>query len=296
MAYVQPSIQGRFTSTGSNQFISIPSGYDWIRTYNLTQIQAAGAGALEAYWQLGMPQGQGFVYGNSGALTLTQLAAGTGFTFLDSSNMNLQLGASQNITATTSNTSPVFATANTAGVVAGSIVRLFNISSGHSVDGLDFTVSAVTANTNCTLAGVFSASPVTTTNPATGSYRLVNYNSGPWAPWYPPYRTIIAIAPGASTVVSLNVASNYQVGQEVVFSIPYGYGMTQLDGMTGTITAVVNPLVGNAYISTITVNINSTGFTPFTFLNTNSLKNRAVVAPVGGDTGYILNQNPVGNI
>ena len=294
MAYTPPTVQGRFTSTGVAQMISIPSSFDWIRAINLTQIAAAGAGGLKFYWQRGMPNGQGIVTGNSGALTLTQLAAGTGFTLLDTSDPTQQLGASFTITNTTNTGSPVISTGTTTGVVPGSVVRLFNMSTGHAVDGVDFTVSAVTAGVSFTLAGVFGTAPFTN-GAATGSYRLVNYNSGPWAPWYPPYRNIIGITTGTTTVISLNVASNYQVGQEVVFSIPLGYGMTQLDGMTGTITAVTNPVTA-AWVSTISVNIDSTGFSAFTYLNSFSLKNRAVVAPVGSNTGYILQQNPVGNI
>src|SRR5271155_3155199 len=107
MAYSPPTIQGRFTSTGANQVLSIPSGFDWIQTYNLTQIAAAGAGVLQAYFQVGMPNGQGIAFSNSGATTLTQLAAGAGFTFFDSSNMNNQLSAAVAITNTTGATNPV---------------------------------------------------------------------------------------------------------------------------------------------------------------------------------------------
>ncbi len=294
MAYASPTVQGRFTSTGQSQVISIPSSFDWIRAINLTQIAAAGAGGLEFYWQRGMPNGQGIVTGNSAATTLTQLAAGTGFSFFDSSDMNNQLQASMALTNTTNTTTPVITVASTATIVPGSIVRLFNVSSGHAVDGVDFTVATVPNGTTFGLAGVFGTAPFAN-GAATGQVRVVNYNSGPWAPWYPPYRVILGIVTGTTTTISLNVASNYQVGQEVVFSIPLGYGMTQLDGMTGTITAVTNPVTA-AWISTITVNIDSTGFSVFTYLNSVSLKNRAIVAPVGVNTAYVLQQNPVGNI
>ena len=293
MAYASPTVQGRFTqpATAINQVISIPSGFDWVKTYNLTQIAAAGAGVLEAYFQVGMPNGQGIAWSNSGALTLTQLAAGTGFFYYDSSNMANSVQAAMALTNTTGATNPVISVASTATIFPGSIVRLFNVSSGHSVDGLDFIVDSVPNGTTFRLGGIFGTAPFAN-GAATGSVRVVNYNSGPWAPWYPPYRAIINITTGTSTVITLNVPSNYQVGQEVVFSIPFGYGTTELDGLTGTVTAVTN---GNASPS-ITVNIDSTGFTAFTFLNSYSLKNRAIVAPVGADTAYILNQNPVGNI
>jgi hypothetical protein len=294
MAYASPTMQGRFTSTGRAQQISIPSSFDWIWVYNETNLYAAGGAnsGAQFYFQRGMTNGRGVIYvkeATIGALAPDQIAAGSGFTLLDTSDMTLQLSAAVAITNTTNATNPVISTANTAGLAAGSIVRLYNMSSGHSVDGMDFVVDTVTANTSFRLGGVFQTAPFAN-GAATGSYRIVNYNSGPWSPWYPPYRTIINITRANPMVVTLSVPSNYQVGQEVVFNIPSGYGMTELDGVTGTITAVSN---ANASPS-ITLNIDSSGFSAFTFINTVSIKNRAIVAPVGANTAYILGVN--GNI
>lgn len=295
MAYTPPTIQGRFTSTGASVQLSIPSSFDWIRVYNETATaQGAADLGIEFYFQRGMTNGRGLVTTKLGTqandpLTAGQIAAGAGFTYLDTSDQSAQLTAAVAITNTTNATNPVLNTGNTTGLVAGSIVRLYNISSGHSVDGMDFVVDNVTANTNFRLGGVFQAAPFAN-GAATGSYRIVNYASACFSPWYPPFRYIINITQAASMVVTLSVPSNYQVGQKVTFSIPAGYGMTELNGLTGTVTAVTN---GNASPS-ITLDIDSTGFTAFTFINTVSVKNRAIVAPVGANTAYILGVN--GNI
>lgn len=293
MAYTSPTVQGRFTSTGANVNLSIPSSFDWMWVYNETQLYAAtpNTGA-QFYFQRGMTNGRGVLYTKEntvGALVPSQIAANSGFFFLDTSSMTNQLSAPYTISNTTNATNPVITVGSSAGIVAGSIVRLFNVSSGHSVDGMDFIVDNIPGGTQFRLGGVFGTAPFAN-GAATGTARVVNYNSGPWSPWYPPYRTIINITQATQMVVTLSVPSNYVVGQEVVFSIPNGYGMTQLDGLTGTIVAVTN---GNASPS-ITLNIDSTGFSAFTFINSVSVKNRAVVAPVGANTSYILGVN--GNI
>jgi hypothetical protein len=44
MAYNTAILQGSFISTGTAQTITLESGWDWIRTYNQTVLDAAGAG------------------------------------------------------------------------------------------------------------------------------------------------------------------------------------------------------------------------------------------------------------
>ena len=177
MAYTPPTMQGRFTSTGANVNISIPSSYDWIKVYNETQLYAAtpNTGA-QFYFQRGMTNGRGVLYTKEntiGALVPSQIAANSGFFFLDTSAMSGQLGASIAITNTTNSTTPVISTGTTTGLVAGvSVVRLFNISSGHSVDGQDFLIKAVNAGVSFTLSGVFGTAPFAN-GAATGNYRKI---------------------------------------------------------------------------------------------------------------------------
>lgn len=304
MSYANPTLQGRFAqgATATNINLSIPSSFDWMWVYNETQLYAAtpNTGA-QFYFQRGMTNGQGVLYTKEntiGALVPSQIAANSGFIMLDTSSMINQLGASTAITNTTNATNPVLTTASTAGMSPGQIVRLYNMSTGHSVDGMDFVIDNIPSGTTFRLGGLFQAAPFTN-GAATGNFRIVNYNSAAWSPWYPPFRYIIKIlrpqdvgGVAGSTFIVLNAPSNYLVGQKVVFSVPNGFGATQLDGLTGTITAVTN---GNASPS-ITVNIDSTSFGAFTFINSVNIKSRAIVAPVGEDTGYQLSLATPGNI
>ncbi len=61
-------------------------------------------------------------------------------------------------------------------------------------------------------------------------------------------------------MITLSVAHGYTVGQEVRFNVPSAFGMTEINGLLGVITAVTT-----GSTNTITVNIDSTGFTAFAF-------------------------------
>ncbi len=287
MAYNTPMVQGRFVSDGTPKILSIPSSVDWIEVHNLTaQDQNAADLGIEFYFQRGMVDGRGLIWTKLGTqvndpVTAGRMAFGDGFFLIDSSDPTQQLSAAVAITNTTNATNPVISTANTSGLRVGSIVRLYNMSTGNGVNGKDFVVDAVVANTSFRLGGVFATAPFAN-GAATGTYRIVNYEPA----FYPPYRYIINITAAAQAVVTLSVPSLYEVGQEVTFQIPEGYGMTEMTGLTGTITAVTN---ANASPS-ITVDIDSTAFTAFTFptLNATGFRAKAIVAPVGIDTAAVL--------
>lgn len=292
MAYDTVIQQGRFTSTGVAKTLQIRSDFDWIRVYNETNLYAAGGATsgAEFYFQRGMTNGRGVLYvkeNTIGAVVPSQLAANAGFTLLNTSDPAQQLTASVPITNTTNVVRPIISTADTSGLISGSIVRLYNMSSGNAVNGLDFAVDTIVANTSFRMAGAFANTPFAN-GAATGQYRIVNFDPE----YYPPYRYIINITAAASAVVTLSVPSQYKVGQEVVFRIPVGFGMTEMDGLTGTVTAVTDTVA----TQTITVNIDSSAFTAFTFPTNNAAgrRERCIVAPVGANTGYIITQN--GNI
>ena len=84
----------------------------------------------------------------------------------------------------------------------------------------------------------------------------------------------------------MSVTHGYKVGQEVKFVVPSAFGMTEMDGLRGTITAIDTTVTtGN----TITVNIDSSGFTTFAWPLTASVPfAAAMVVPVGMDTPQAL--------
>lgn len=97
------------------------------------------------------------------------------------------------------------------------------------------------------------------------------------SPVVPPFLLITAITNAPQMVVTVSTANSYVVGQKAYFSIPFDYGMFQLNGLTGEITAVdVTNLI-------LTFNINSTQFDKF-------------VVPVGGEQPASLSPSGARNI
>ncbi len=279
--------QGRFTATGATTILNIRSDVDWIRVYNTTVSYAAGADTgAEFYWQRGMVQGRGTVYtktASTNALQVGQIAAQAGFTLIDQSIQSL--GPVVALSAISNAATPVVSTANTAGLSNGDVVRLFNVTGGQQLGGIDFTIGSVTTNTSFTLA--YMAQIVAAT---TGSFRKVNFNPL----FYPRRRFISKIASvGSTTVITMTVTHQFTVGQEVRFVIPTinatAYGMTELNGVQASIIAV--DLVNNS----ITIDIDSSGFTAFAFPTNAAVLNAAftpaLVIPVGEDTATALNFN-----
>ena len=120
----------------------------------------------------------------------------------------------------------------------------------------------------------------------TGSWTLVNNR----AQYYPVHRSITKVtSSGTSTVVTTSVTHNYQVGQAVRFTVPAAFGMVQLDGLLGNITAVNTTTTSG---NTFTVDIDSSSFTAFSFpLNAAVPFSPAVVVPVGMDSSLAIADN-----
>jgi hypothetical protein len=280
--------QGRFTSTGVNQTIQLRSDLDWMKVYNYTvasnnQTTAVG---VEYYWQRGMAAGTGIEYKKSNAANAANLTAAMtsgGFTLVDSS---IQVpGALNNgstgVSAVSNATPPVVTVGYTAGMSAGNVVRLYNITNGQQVGGMDFTIGYNTfSGTTFSLDYMVSLGAAVG---AAGSFRVI-----PFDPiFYPRRRYITKVSTGTSTVVTMSVTHGYQVGQAVRFIVPAAFGMVELDGLIGNITAIdTTTTTGNS----ITVDIDSSSFTTFAFPASTAVPvSFAEVVPVGENTAVALN-------
>lgn len=295
--------QGSFIqpATAVNQAIIIPSNVDWLDVYNWTQAGATNGNGYWFYWQ--RPNGavimgdgtQGIVQisGAAHAVTVNQTASGA-FTLYDpsgqSANAQPLLGPLVATTATTNATRPVVSTANTTGVVVGSVVRLQSTAQT-DINGQDFVVGAVVANTSITL---LTASNALANAPGAiggaGFYQVVNYNSL----FYPRKRLITNITQAANAQVSTAIAHGLTVGQEVRFNIPAVSGMIQLNPdpsnnyfPTGASTNAIILSVVDDY--NFTININSTGYTAFTYPTiAQQPSSFPLVIPFGEDTATAL--------
>lgn len=277
---IQP-VQGSFTSTGAAKFLPIPSGFDWIEVFNQsTAAAAASTAGIKFYFNPHtMAQGTGFQEHSTavtGALVPAQLAAGTGFYSIDTSDQ--QPGGAVALTSIDASATPVVATGNTAGLSNGDTVRIYNVIGAQQLGGIDFTIGAVTANTSFTLA--YMAQIVAAT---TGTFRRIPFNPI----YYPRNRVITKITAATQAVVTLSVTHGYNVGQKVRFIIPTvtatAYGMTALNDVVASIVAV------NTTNNTITVDFDTSGMTAFAFpLTGDGDFTPAQIVPAGMDTAVAL--------
>jgi hypothetical protein len=281
------TLQGRFTSLGTAVQIPLRTGVDfmWVKNETVSYASGAGTGA-EFYWQRGMTQGRGTIYTKTavtGALAVAQIAANAGFYLIDTT-VNLP-GPSLSLSGITGATPPVVNTSSTSSLNDGDVVRIFSTVGAKQLGGLDFTIDNIIPSTSFELAfmqGIASA------NPGAGTFRRIPYN--PY--FYPSTRYITDITQDTQAIVTLSVTHEYTVGQSIRFIVPTitadTFGMTELDGVEATIVAIGDP-DENGFTNTITVNVDTTGFTLFAFpLTTTPGFTPAQVVPIGEDTATAL--------
>lgn len=270
--------QGRFTSAGVAVDLALRSDVDWLKTYNFTQAsttQATGRGC-EFYWQRGMATDVGLMWtkqNNLNAIDLEGLAAG-GFTLIDTS---IQTPGAVNATGTAvSQANPgVVSAASTAGLTNGDIVRMINVINMQQISGVEFTIAALIANTSFTLAYLDTsgfAAPGTTS-----SFRRIPNNPQ----FLPARRVISAITQANPAVITTTIDHGFSVDEVIRIKVPSAFGMTQMDNLQGTITAVT--------ASTITVNIDASAFTAFAWPATATVPiTHAQVIPMGTESSTSL--------
>jgi hypothetical protein len=275
-------LQGRFTSTGATKVIPLRSGVDWMKVYNLTIASGAQTTAIgvEYMWRRGFADGAQWIYKKSNAANAANLSdyvATGGFTYVDTTTNPLG-PITADITAVSNAAIPVVTTTGLHGFAAGDVCRIYDVAGAQQIGGMDFTVGNNTLAAN-TFSLDYMPQIVAGT---TGSWRKVKWQT----PFYPTRRYITKITQAAQAVVTMSVTHGYKVGQAVRFTVPAEYGMIEMNELLGTIVAIdTTATTGNS----ITVNINSTAFTPFAFPVTAIYPHRfAEVVPVGENTASAL--------
>jgi hypothetical protein len=272
--------QGVFTSTGVAKTLQIRSDVDWMQTINYTNCLASTQwDAVRHYWQRGLAANDGFAWYHAAATaaeSFSTCAAGwngavyPGFTLVDSSLGTL--GAAIAVTAGTNATQPVYSTANVGNLTTGSIVRVTG-TAHTNLNGLDFTVDAVTPATSFRLQNTLATAPGVIAG-AAGFWRLVAPDLATYNLFYPGNRVIANITQASPAVVTTLVDHGLTTGQRVRIKVPTGSGMVEINGLEGTVT----------YVSagTFSIDIDSTGFTAYNFPLPGALPvDRAQVIPIG---------------
>ena len=262
--------QGSFTSTGAGVRINLPSSADYFKTYNLTQMPLAPATPVVV---MGEWFGNGLTAANDGLRwkksantsvlnldTFQTSTASNGFTYVTTSPI-VEPQASAAITGITAANPAVVTQTNT--YSDGDIIRIYNTTGDLTIGGMDFQISS-SSGSGYTLLGLANVAGNGLAAATAGNTRRISK----FGAVEPEALFITNISQATSAVVSLSVdpANYYVVGMKMYFSVPSSFGMTQMNGLTGTITAVnAVASTGNIGAYNVTVNIDSTAFTAFAF-------------------------------
>ena len=273
---------GSFTSTGAGVKIPMPSSADYMEVSNLTQIAAVNPNTVtESKW-FGSKFGAGASAAGGGVKVvkttadLTSTYSSGGFTYVNVA----PVVEAQNAAAITAITaaSPAVVSQTSHGYSAGDILQLYSTTGMLQIAGMSFQISTVNAN-DYTLIGLRAAGFAAA---ATAGYtrRISKY-----AAVDPQFLYITEITKATQAVVrtSVDPTQYYVVGMKIHFSIPYSFGMYQMDQLTGTIVAI------SASNYTMTVDIDSSAFNTFAFPASSASPTAALFAtlsPAGASTQY----------
>lgn len=262
MSSLYTMLTGTFTSDGTAVNLDLPSDVQEFEMVNLTDIGSAAASTpvMTARWALGMDAGEA-IYAlktNSAAtIAIPTMTTSGGFTRIADSG-DQSPGASVALTAgadaVNQAATAVAKTGTTTNLVDDTtVVRMFATEDMYQISGMDFTIGTVVASTSFELkylnSSGFAADAVD------GSYRIIPFDPR----YYPRRRFITGLTQASSAVITLSVTHGFTVGQAVRIVVPAAFGMTEIDGLIGNITAI------STANNTITVDIDSSAFTAFAF-------------------------------
>lgn len=272
---------GTFTSTGAGTKINLPSSADYMEVYNLTNLAASNPNEVTISKWFGPKFGAGASAAGTGVKTvkttsdLTSTYSSGGFTYVTTAPQ-VEAQSANAITAITAASPAVVSQTNS--YSDGDILQFYGTTGMLQIAGMNFQISS-SSGSGYTLIGLRAAGFVA---PATAGYtrRISKY-----AAVDPQFLYVTEITQATSAVVrtSVDPTAYYVVGMKVRFSVPPSFGMSQINGLTGTITAL------SAANYTMTVDIDSSAFTAFAFPASTSSPTAALfatVAPAGASTQY----------
>lgn len=276
-----------FTSTGAGVKIPLPSSADYMEVFNLTKLAAANPNAVTISRWFGPKFGTGASPADGGIKTvkttadLTSTYSSGGFTYVRTVPV-IEAQSANAITAITAASPAVVSQVNS--YSDGDILQFYDTTGMLQIAGMNFQISS-TSGAGYTLTGLRAAGFAT---PATAGYtrRISKY-----AAVEPQFLYVTEITQATQAVVrtSVDPTQYYVVGMKVHFSVPYSFGMYQMNQLTGKIVSM------SAANYTMTVDIDSTAFTAFAFPASTSSPTAALfatVAPAGASTQF----NPVTNV
>lgn len=251
---------GFYTSTGAVVNIPLTFQPDFFEILNYTQMATtANPGVVvESKWQNGFAAGyaQTITKTNSTNALNGTIATSNGFTQISTEPFQNQTtspyGNNVAVTAVSTASTPVVSTGSTTGLTAGStVVQLVNVLGSPQYNGIPFTVGTIVANTSFQL----KYAPQLSVAGTTGYYKIRNLTNQ----WAPGSRYIMSISQATQAVVTFSETHPWVVGDKIQILVGADYGMLQINGKVGTVLAV------NTTTNSVTLDINTTGFTAFAF-------------------------------
>lgn len=283
---------GSFTSTGAGVKIRIPSSADYFKTWNITQLAASNPNTVVNGEWFGSKFGAGASAAGLGiqtvkttALLQSNFAAGNGFTYVTTVPV-VEAQAANAITAITNANPAVVTQTNT--YSNGDIIRIYNTTGMQQISNMDFQISSASGS-GYTLLGL----PATASNGfAAAATAGFTRRVSSVAAVDPETIFITNISQATQAVISTSIdpSFTYVIGMKIYFSVPASFGMTQINGMTGTIIAVnAVTATGNIGAYNVTVDIDSSAFTAFAFPSSASSPTSqlfATFSPSGAKTSF----------
>ena len=283
--------QGTFIqpATAVNQVISLPSGADYFKTYNLTQMALAPATpvVVMAEWFGGglTAVNDGLRWKKSSSTSVLNLdtfqtsTASNGFIYVTS------YPAPQAALTGTTITQAANAVASVTNTYSnGDQVIIYNAVGMQQISGMKFTISSVTGS-QVTLLGLNSSGF------ATAATSFLVRRVSQYTPVEPSMVYVTAVTQAAQAQVTVSQANQVYLGQKIEFTIPGSFGMVQLNNFNQPqsnpvdVTAIIDPY-------NFLINVNTTNFTAFAFPASTGSPTTALfatLAPAGQNAMY----NPI---
>ena len=274
--------KGSFTAVNTSQYVNLPFRPDYVELWNYTNIKTLGDSKVtRAWWD------DTFLDGSNNP-TMIEGYSAAGVTVFDtiltggiapfSAGLAFQYGPVYNHAVgdfAFTKASPAQVTTTVAhGLVSGNVVIFQNLAQTSTtgmqqIAGIPFVVT-VTSPTVFTIPYDTSGSNFTVFNSATSTNNVGSWKQVLFPALYAPAVSYVTgVTTGATTVIALSMPGNYSVGQEVAFRIPLIWGPYQLNSLPNAVIpgspiyGFVTAVSASLTTPTITVNINSTGYTAF---------------------------------
>ncbi len=260
---------GKFTlstatiASGLDLYVNSENPPDYVVLRSLTGWgESSDAQAIEWFWERSMSQGaaKGILQSSEGSTP--QLPAMTSY-FISSNGISCYDTANPPTFAALAGTAIsgiagtfVVTMADTGTISVGDWVRLYNVVGEQQIAGYSFQVTAVTANTNITL-GYMASSGMTFAADAT-AVQVVKYIP---SRMYPRWTYIANVTRASQAVVYFTGKNDYTPGEIVSFRVTSDFGMDELNNKRARVLSVTN----SATVSSITLDLDTSGYTAFAF-------------------------------